>query len=66
MSDIRHLFEPRSIAVMGGSRDPRKLGYRVLENIVLAPSRLSAFLDVAVCSSMRRYLVDFIIRDEYY
>ncbi|MBN2466669.1 MAG: CoA-binding protein, partial [Deltaproteobacteria bacterium] len=33
-SDIESLFEPQSIAVVGASQDPRKLGYRVLENIV--------------------------------
>jgi acetyltransferase len=32
--DIRYLFEPRSIAVIGASRDPGKIGYKVVENIV--------------------------------
>ena len=32
--DIRYLFEPRSIAVIGASHDPDKLGHKILENIV--------------------------------
>ncbi len=32
--DIRYLFEPRSIAVIGASRDPEKIGYKVVENIM--------------------------------
>jgi acetyltransferase len=31
---IRYLFEPRSVAVVGASRDPGKIGNRVLENIL--------------------------------
>ena len=36
MTDIRYLFEPQSIAVIGASHDTAKIGYRVLENIVLS------------------------------
>ena len=32
--DIRCLFEPRSIAVVGASHDPDKIGYKLLENII--------------------------------
>ena len=32
--DIQYLFEPRSIAVIGASQDPKKIGYKVVENIV--------------------------------
>lgn len=31
--NIRRLFEPRSIAVVGASADPGKIGYKILENI---------------------------------
>jgi acetyltransferase len=34
MSDLKFLFEPRSIAVIGASQDPGKIGYKVLENII--------------------------------
>jgi acyl-CoA synthetase (NDP forming) len=34
MSDLRALFAPRSVAVLGASRQPTKLGYRLLENVV--------------------------------
>lgn len=33
MGDLRALFEPRSLAVLGVSRNPAKLGYRLLENV---------------------------------
>lgn len=36
MMDMRYLFEPQSIAVIGESLDTAKIGYRVLENIVLS------------------------------
>jgi acyl-CoA synthetase (NDP forming) len=36
MTGIRYLFEPQSIAVIGASHDTGKIGYRVLENIVLS------------------------------
>ncbi|MCK4409550.1 MAG: CoA-binding protein, partial [Candidatus Eisenbacteria sp.] len=32
--DIRCLFEPRSVAVIGASHDSRKIGYKILQNIV--------------------------------
>ena len=32
-SHIRYLFEPRSIAIVGASRDKSKIGYAVLKNI---------------------------------
>ncbi len=31
--DIRTLFEPRSIAVIGASHDPDKIGHKILQNI---------------------------------
>jgi acetyl coenzyme A synthetase (ADP forming)-like protein len=34
LPDIRYLFEPRSVAVVGASHDESKVGYKVLENIV--------------------------------
>jgi len=33
-ADIRYLFEPRSVAVLGASADRSKIGYRLVENIV--------------------------------
>jgi acetyl-CoA synthetase (ADP-forming) alpha subunit (EC 6.2.1.13)/branched-chain acyl-CoA synthetase (ADP-forming) alpha subunit (EC 6.2.1.-) len=33
-SDIKHLFEPKSIAVIGASRNQGKIGYQIVENIV--------------------------------
>lgn len=33
MSDLSPLFAPRSVAVLGASRDPKKLGYRLLQNL---------------------------------
>ncbi|MBW1690900.1 MAG: acetate--CoA ligase family protein [Deltaproteobacteria bacterium] len=35
MTDMKYLFEPKSIAVIGASGDPSKIGYRVVENIIL-------------------------------
>lgn len=32
--DIRYLFEPRGVAVIGASADPSKIGYKVVQNIV--------------------------------
>jgi acetyl coenzyme A synthetase (ADP forming)-like protein len=32
--DIRYLFKPRSVAVIGASPDTRKIGYKILDNIV--------------------------------
>jgi acetyl coenzyme A synthetase (ADP forming)-like protein len=34
LPDIKVLFEPRSVAVIGASSDPTKIGYKVMENIV--------------------------------
>ena len=31
---LQRLFTPRAVAVIGASRDPDKVGYRVLENLV--------------------------------
>jgi acetyl coenzyme A synthetase (ADP forming)-like protein len=33
-SGIRYLFEPRSVAVIGASHDTRKIGYKILNNII--------------------------------
>ena len=33
-ADIRYLFEPQSIAVIGASHDTTKIGYKVVQNIV--------------------------------
>lgn len=33
-SDIHYLFEPRSIAIIGASSVPTKIGYKILQNIV--------------------------------
>jgi acetyltransferase len=32
--DIARLFAPRGVAVIGASRDPRKIGYKIVENII--------------------------------
>jgi len=32
--DIRYLFEPRSVAVIGASHDESKIGYNIVENMV--------------------------------
>jgi len=32
--DIRYLFEPRGVAVIGASRNPEKVGYKVVDNIL--------------------------------
>jgi acetyltransferase len=32
--DIKHLFEPQAIAVVGASANQSKIGYRIIENIV--------------------------------
>lgn len=34
-SDIKYLFEPRTVAVIGASRNPAKIGYKITENIIL-------------------------------
>ncbi len=33
-SDIKWLFEPRTVAVIGASHDPNKIGYKIVQNIV--------------------------------
>jgi acetate---CoA ligase (ADP-forming) len=33
-ADIRYLFEPRSVAVLGASADRGNIGYKLIENIV--------------------------------
>lgn len=35
MTDMESLFEPQSVAIIGASGDPGKIGYKVLENIIL-------------------------------
>jgi hypothetical protein len=35
MTNIRYLFEPQSIAVTAASHDTAKIGFKVLENIIL-------------------------------
>ena len=32
--DIKYLFEPRSVAVVGASHNVEKIGYKILQNIV--------------------------------
>lgn len=34
MTDLKSLFEPRGVAVIGASHNVRKIGYRVVDNIV--------------------------------
>lgn len=34
--DIKYLFEPRSVAIIGASRDKGKIGYKFVENITLS------------------------------
>jgi len=34
--DIKYLFEPRSIAIIGASRDSTRIGYKILQNIILS------------------------------
>ncbi len=34
MDDITCLFEPRSVAVVGASKDPKKIGYTLVHNII--------------------------------
>ncbi len=33
-TDIRSLFEPRGVAVIGASSNPEKIGYRIVENMI--------------------------------
>ena len=32
--DIKYLFEPRAVAVVGASHDQKKIGYKILDNII--------------------------------
>jgi acetyltransferase len=32
--DIKYLFEPRAVAVIGASHNPEKIGYKIVENIL--------------------------------
>jgi acetyl coenzyme A synthetase (ADP forming)-like protein len=41
--EMRSLFEPRAIAVIGASTNPEKIGYRVVENVVRSGYRGSVF-----------------------
>lgn len=34
MSDLKYLFEPRGVAVIGASHNPGKIGYRIVDNIL--------------------------------
>jgi len=34
LPEIRRLFQPRSVAVVGASHDPEKIGYKILQNII--------------------------------
>ncbi len=34
MKDIDYFFRPKSIAVVGASRHPKKFGYVILENLI--------------------------------
>lgn len=34
LTDIKYLFEPRSVAIIGASHDPDKVGHKILENII--------------------------------
>ncbi len=33
-TDYKHLFEPRSIAIIGASHDPKKIGHTILNNLI--------------------------------
>lgn len=33
-TEIKYLFEPRTVAVIGAARDPQKIGYKILANIL--------------------------------
>ncbi len=34
MGNIKRLFEPQSVAIIGASKDPKKIGYTVVANIL--------------------------------
>jgi len=36
MPDMKYLFNPRSVAVIGASSHPEKIGYKILNNIILS------------------------------
>lgn len=42
-ADIRYLFEPQSIAVIGASHDTTKIGFKVVQNIVQSGYRGQIF-----------------------
>lgn len=42
-SEIKYLFEPRSVAVIGVSHNPSKVGYKILENILVGGYRGKVF-----------------------
>ena len=35
VEDLRPIFSPKSIAVVGASRSPMKIGYEILQNILV-------------------------------
>ena len=41
--DIRFLFEPRGVAVIGASSNKGKLGYKIVENIVLGGAKCRVY-----------------------
>ncbi|MCX8043148.1 MAG: acetate--CoA ligase family protein [Desulfobacterota bacterium] len=38
-SSIRYLFEPRNVAIIGASKDPKKIGYKILSNLIASGYR---------------------------
>jgi len=59
--DIRYLFEPRSVAVIGASRKRQKIGFKIVENILFSkyPGRVypvnpagGEILGLPVCASL--------------
>ena len=50
------LFNPRSIAVIGASRDPRKAGYIVFRNLVENSKRLLGYKVYPINSYAKRIL----------
>lgn len=65
VASLEPLFRPRGVAVVGASRDPQSVGYRVLENLVLNrfqgpvypvnPAAAETPGEVAVVGSMLAY-----------
>ena len=41
--EIKYLFEPRSVAVIGASHDQKKIGYKILDNILSGGYRARSF-----------------------